>query len=114
MGGPGSGRWPSGGGRATVESCLVLDVDRLRREGHLEPGRCGDWHWPLGGGRVAAVGIRAEPGRLVLTRPGPARRPRARARAGGSGCRSRGEEVVPVVEVPCRLGGVRPYLLCPG
>jgi hypothetical protein len=97
-----------------VESCLALDVDRLRRAGRLEPGRCGDWHWPLGGGRVAAVGTRAEPGRLVLTRPGAA----AAGAGAGAGGRERvpraGEEVVPVVEVPCRLGGVRPYFLCPG
>jgi hypothetical protein len=49
MGGPGSGRWPSDGGRATVESCLVLDVDRLRREGHLEPGRWGAGASPRSG-----------------------------------------------------------------
>lgn len=103
MGGVGSGR-PSGGGRDTVEGCRSLDVNRLHREGCLRPGWSGSWRWTRAGDRVASINLHAEADRLLLSYR----------------CRLRGgewenvEEPVPLVRVPCRFGGNRPYFRCPG
>jgi hypothetical protein len=103
MGGLGSGR-PGGSGRATVESCRSLDVDRLRRAGCLEPGWRGNWRWTEDGETVAWIGLRAEPDLLRLHyRVGL---------AGGEWQEVR--ETVRLVRVPCRFGGTRPYFVCPG
>src|SRR5215218_5074479 len=103
MGGFGSGR-PPGGGRATVEACLALDVGRLRREGCLTPGWSGSCRWTRGDRLVASVALLMEPDRLVL----------AYRRRGGAGGWEVVEEEVAVDRVPCHLGGGRPYFVCPG
>ena len=103
MGGFGSGR-SSGFGRDTVESCRSIDVNRLHREGCLEPSWRGGWQWTQDGEKVASITLRAEDDRLCLS---------YRIRIAG------GEwedvtEPVPIIRVPCRFGGIRPYFLCPG
>jgi hypothetical protein len=103
MGGFGSGR-PSGGGREVVEACRSLDVDRLQRAGCLRPGWSGSWLWTRNGEQVAWIGLRAEAGLLRLM---------YRVRVAG-GEWQEVDETVHTVRVPCRLGGSRPYFVCPG
>ena len=103
MGGFGSGR-PSGFGRATVESCRSLDVNRLHRTGCLRPGWFGGWEWKRDGERVAWISLRAEEHRLVLS---------YRYRRYGEDCEDV-EEPLPIGRVPCRYGGTRPFFICPG
>jgi hypothetical protein len=102
MGGLGSGR-PGGWGRDTVEGCRSLDVNRLHREGCLEPGWSGVWQWTRDGERVAWITLRAEADRLHLS---------YRVRIGGGEWEDV-DETVRVVRVPCRLGGARHYFVCP-
>ena len=48
MGGLGSGR-PSGSGRAKVEGCRSIDVNRLHREGCLRAGSMASCQWTRDG-----------------------------------------------------------------
>lgn len=103
MGGFGSGR-PNGSGRAKVESCRSIDVNRLHKTGCLHPGWWGGWQWTHDGERVAWINLRAEADRLYLS---------YRVRIGGGEWEDVGE-TVRIVHVPCRYGGARPYFICPG
>jgi hypothetical protein len=103
MGGFGSGR-PEGYGRNKVEACCSIDVNRLHREGCLVTGYRGSRTWHIDGERIAAISVRAEEDRLVLT---------YNYRQHGDDGESL-EEPVPIVRVPCRYGGSRPYFICPG
>jgi hypothetical protein len=103
MGGSGSGR-PNGSGRSTVEACRSIDVNQLLRKGCLRPGWRGGWQWMRDGEKVASINLRAEHDRLHLSY---------------RICICGGEwedvaESVGIVRVPCRLGGTRPYFICPG
>src|SRR4051812_29932632 len=103
MGGLGSGR-PSGFGRSTVESCRSLDVNRLHKAGCVAPGWSGGWQWMRDGEQVARINLRAEADRLHLA-----------YRVSISGAEWQDvSETVRIVRVPCRLGGSRPYFICPG
>src|SRR4051794_24431525 len=103
MGGIGSGR-PSGSGRNTVDNCRSLDINKLHRTGCLEPGWAGGWQWTRDGERVAWINLRAEADRIHLT---------YRIRLSGGDWEDV-HETVRIVCVPCRLGGSRPYFVCPG
>lgn len=102
MGGFGSGR-PSGFGRRTADTCHSIDVNRLYREGCLQPGRQGGWEWFRDGKIVASISLRAEDDRLHLS---------YRMRVGGDW--QDVKESVCIIRVPCRFGGTRPYFICPG
>jgi len=105
MGGFGSGR-PSGSGRAKVEGCRSLDVNRLYHEGCLRPGWIGGWQWTRDGEKVASINLRAEDDRLHLT---------YRVRVSGSDWDDVVETVHIVrIAIACRYGGTRPYFICPG
>ena len=97
MGGLGSGR-PSGSGRAKVESCRSLDVNRLHREGCLRSGWTGAWQWTRDGQRVASISLRTDDGVLYLT---------YRVSIGGGDWEDIGESVR-IVRIACRYGGARP------
>jgi hypothetical protein len=103
MGGFGSGR-PSGYGRDTVEGCRSLDVNQMHREGCLRAGWRGIWEWKRNGERIAWIAMRAEEDWIVLN---------YNYRRYGDDWQSV-EEQVPIIRVPCRFGGSRPYFLCPG
>ncbi len=103
MGGFGSGL-PRGAGRDTVEAHRALDADQLNKAGCLRAGWAGDWQWGGDGDQGASVGLRAEHDRLQLSYS---------VRV-GDGAWAEVAETVPLVHVPCRLGGARPYFLCPG
>lgn len=103
MGGFGSGR-PRGGGRATVEMCRSIDVNRLRRDGALVPGWSGTITWTRNGEQVAAIGVRGERDKIVLVY---------------SWSQHRGEAQnvlapIPILWRPCRFGGQQPFFVCPG
>jgi len=102
MGGPGSGRW-RGPGRETVESYRFLDTNRLSMMDYLRPGLSSVYHWN-DGNEVASIKLHAECRWLHL-----------------SYCVCVGDEkwkdvaeTIPIVRVPCRLGGSRTYFICPG
>src|SRR5688500_6985256 len=103
MGGFGSGR-PGGHGRDTVEGCRSIDVNRLHKAGCLQPGWWGGWQWTRDGERVAWINLRAEVDGLHLS---------YRVSIGGGEWEDVAESVR-IVRVPCRLGGARPYFICPG
>ena len=103
MGGLGSGR-QSGSGRGTVGSCRALDINLLNKAGYIGTRCSGSWQWLRDGERVAWIRVFGEVERLKLV---------YRSRRAG-------EEWVDVIEyveiaqVPCHLGGFRPYFICPG
>jgi hypothetical protein len=81
-----------------VGSCLELDVKDLSGRGCLQPGWSGTCQW-IWGGAVFSVALHAEAERLCLSWRGEL------------GDRA---ESIPIVHVPCTLGGSRPYFRCPG
>lgn len=104
MGGLGSGR-PSGGGRTTVEICRAIDVNRLHKAGVLASGWSGGWNWTRNGETVSSISMRGGEDRIVLS---------YRSRIGGEKVWQDVEEPIPILWVPCRYGGRRPYFACPG
>lgn len=103
MGGFGSGRH-SRFGRATVESCRSIDVNRLNRTGCLAVGWSGAWQWTVDGEKVASINLSTRDDHLQLT---------YRVRVGGSEWEDV-TETAHLVHVSCRFGGSRPYFICPG
>ena len=101
MGGYGSGRT---GWKGKVEDCRTLDVNRLSKEGCLQPGNRASLAWTVDGEQVASIGLRAEADRLILN-----------YRVGRNGEDwTDVEEAVPLARSPCRFGGMRTYFVCPG
>ena len=103
MGGFGSGR-PAGGGRPLVEAHRSLDVNRLQRLGCLAPGWSGLWQWTQDGERVAWIGMSATADALRLV---------YRIRSQATDWQDV-DETIAIRRVACRLGGTRPYFVCPG
>jgi hypothetical protein len=101
MGGPGTGRWS--GRRETVESCRCLDVNRLSTVGYLRPGLSSVYRW-TDGNEFASIKLHAEARRLHLS---------YRVCVGDHKWKDVAE-IIPIVRVPCRLGGSRTCFLCPG
>jgi hypothetical protein len=104
MGGLGSTRWAWISTKDTVESNRRLDINRLRKAGCLQPGYSGSWEWKQDGARVAWIQFRREGDRLVLS---------YRIRRHGGEWQDV-KQPTPIVWRPCRLGGARPYFVCPG
>lgn len=101
MGGYGSGRT---GHTQKAEDCRSLDVNRLHREGCLEPGRIGKWVWSRDGRETAHIGYRAEEGRFVLD---------YRVRHYGGEWEDI-KQSTRLTYAPCKYGNKRPYFICPG
>lgn len=95
MGGQGSGRWRRV--RPVVESQLRLDVRDASREGWLVPGFGGVISYSIDGERIGGAALRAEEDALNV------------AYSDGQHFAYR----VRIVRAPCRLGGSRPWFLCP-
>jgi hypothetical protein len=104
MGGFGSTRWAWISTKDTVESNRRLDINRLRHAGCLQPGYWGSWEWKQDGERVARIEFRREGDRLVLS---------YRVRQHGGEWQDV-KQPTPIVWMPCRFGGARPYFVCPG
>jgi hypothetical protein len=101
MGGVGSGRCWSGGGRKTVEACPSIDANLMNREKRLRPGTWGVWRAP---GEGYDIGYSTSEEGLWLV---------FEVSAGGGGWKSI-RQTVAVVRVPCRFGGERAYFVCSG
>jgi hypothetical protein len=82
----------------------AMDVNKLHREGHLQPGWAGGLQWTSGGEKVAAINLRTEAEGLRLT---------YRVRVGDGEWKDVAE-IVRIDRVPCRFGGAQPYFICPG
>jgi hypothetical protein len=104
MGGFGSTRWAWISAKETVEGNRSLDINRLNRAGCLRPGYWGGWEWKRDGERVAWIQFRRDGDRLILS---------YRVRRHGGEWQDV-EQPTPIVWMPCRFGGERPYFVCPG
>lgn len=96
------GGWRYGAGRPAwhvkAESCRLLDVRRLSRDGWLREGASCTWGWHANGESRGTVGMRAESDALVLTYS-----------MNGVPMHQR----LPVLRTACRFGGGRPWFSCP-
>jgi hypothetical protein len=104
MGGFGSTRWAWISTKEAVEGNRSLDINRLNRAGCLRPGYRGGWEWKRDGERVAWIQFRRDGDRLILS---------YRVRRHGGEWQDV-EQPTPIVWIPCRFGGARPYFVCPG
>jgi hypothetical protein len=104
MGGFGSTRWGWTSTKDTVEGNRRLDINQLNRAGCLRPGYQGGWEWKRDGERVAWIQFRRDGNALILS---------YRVRQHGEEWQDV-EKPTPIVWMPCRFGGVRPYFVCPG
>lgn len=100
MGGVGSGRCWSGGGRKTVETRPSIDANLMNREKRLRPGTWGVWRAP-GEGYDIGYSTSEEGLRLAFE-----------VSAGGDW--EKVQQAVSLARVPCRLGGERAYFICAG
>ena len=81
----------------------MLDINQLREKGCLRPGWSSTCQWIVGN-EVALINLLAEADRLSLSYT-------LRVRDGKSEDMT---ETIPIVHLPCRFGGSRPYFICPG
>ena len=103
MGGFGSGRWYSWGGKSTTESQHRVDIRWLKKQGNLQPGTMGSLSWSRSGEQTGSIGYRMEIGRMIL---------QYRHRAGG-GAWEPVEQKIIFDRTPCKYGGARTWFLCP-
>jgi hypothetical protein len=101
MGGYGSGR-PSH--KQKIESCKSLDINRFHRKGILATGRRGSWIWSQDAVEVGRIDYEAQEGCLIL---------KYKVQRYGDEW-EHVRQSTPVVYLPCRYGGQRPYFQCPG
>ena len=89
--------------RTFCETCLWIDVRRLRRDGQLCPGQSFPYCWSQDGQPFGSIHVRIELASIVLSF------------SAGSSDRAEWtsvEQHVPVEWTPCRLGGGRPWFRC--
>ena len=87
-----------------MEANPSLDIDRLNPAGCLRPGYRGGWEWTRDGEQVASLRFWRDANGLVLS---------YRVRDHGGEWQDV-EQPTPIVWMPCRFGGGRPYFVCPG
>ena len=102
MGGRGSGRRTSYGGKPETHDAMPLDIRKLTRKGLLMPGNSLSYKWSVNDQQVAGISIRVEfnYGLMLSYR-----------------VKSTGEVVEQLVQSqtsPCHLGGQRRWFTCPG
>ena len=102
MGGRGSGRRTSYGGKPETHDAMPLDIRKLTRKGLLVPGNSLSYKWSVNDQQVAGISIRVEftYGLMLSYR-----------------VKSTGEVVEQLVQTqtsPCHLGGQRRWFTCPG
>ena len=104
MGGYGSGRWYRWDKRTTLEEVHRLDVRWLKRQGYLQPGVIAPVTWHREGRDSGSITLLCDGTALTLSY-------RHRVQSGDW------QEMTQPVALdwtPCRYGGERPWLLCPG
>ena len=102
MGGRGSGRRTSYGGKPETHDAMPLDIRKLTRKGLLMPGNSLSYKWSVNDQQIAGISIRVEfnYGLILSYR-----------------VKSTGEVVEQLVQTqtsPCHLGGQRRWFTCPG
>lgn len=100
MGGFGSGRRSSYGGKTVTSEATPLDIRKLARNGLLVPGRSFGWCWTVNDREMGAITIRVAEHAVQLCYQK----------------RSTGEAIdqwVQLQSTPCRFGGVRQWFTCP-
>ena len=60
MGGRGSGRCSSYGGKPETRDSMPLDIRKITRKGLLVPGNSFSWQWLVNDHQVAGIGIRVD------------------------------------------------------
>jgi hypothetical protein len=100
MGGIGSGRRCSNGGKPETGVSMPLDLRMIVRRGLLVPGNRFNWHWRANGQESAGITIVVEDAALVLS---------YRRRGIGDVV----EQRVYLQSSPCHLGGSREWFTCP-
>jgi hypothetical protein len=103
MGGSGSGNRSRHGARNVTTDHYALDIRRCARAGALRPGHASQWQWRRNETAVAAIDIRAEHDRVILS---------YRIRREGEDWQDERYPVL-ILRTPCHLGGMRPWFLCP-
>jgi hypothetical protein len=103
MGGYGSGRWFSYGGKTTTENQHRIDIRWLKKQGNLHPGNRGSISWSQGDTKTGSIGYRIEKDRMILN---------YRHRAHG-GEWEPVEQAISFDRTPCNYGGTRTWFLCP-
>ena len=104
MGGMGSGRRSSYGGKNKTENSLPLDIRKLQRTGLMAPGRGISWEWSVNGKPIAGIRVKVEVARVVLA---------YRHRPRGESEWQNVEQLAYMEHTPCTYGGTRPWWLCP-
>ncbi len=103
MGGYGSGRWYSWGGKTTTESQHQIDIRWLKKQGYLQPCAMGSLSWSRRGEQTGSIGYRLEADRMILNYR---HRPR-------DGEWENVEQAISFDRTPCNYGGYRTWFLCP-
>ena len=67
MGGRGSGRRTSYGGKPETSDAMPLDIRKITKKGLLEPGTRFSWQWLINDRPVAGISIRVENQTLMLS-----------------------------------------------
>jgi hypothetical protein len=100
MGGRGSGRQATYGGKDVTEDSSPLDIRKLARAGLLVPGNSFGWKWVVCDRETSAITIQVSEQAVQLCYQK----------------RSTGEVIdqwVHLQSTPCRFGGVRQWFTCP-
>ncbi|MBK7463339.1 MAG: hypothetical protein IPJ50_11980 [Betaproteobacteria bacterium] len=100
MGGYGSGRQST---KRTTSSFLRLDIQTLKRDGMLTPGRTSRVYWLRRGSEIASIKVRAEGSRVVIAYRSEIR----------NGEWQEKEYPVQIERTDCNLGGQRVWFWCP-
>lgn len=100
MGGRGSGRHSSYGGKPETNDSMPLDIRRIARRGLLIPGSSFGWQWTVNDRTVASIRIWVDRESLVLS---------YRMKSTGEVV----EQRVQMQTTPCHLGGQRHWFTCP-
>src|SRR5450759_1926820 len=99
MGGRGSGRRCSYGGKPETDDAMPLDIRKLSRKRLLVPGNSFSWQWTVNNRVVSSISLRVESQALVLS---------YRKRSTGENV----EQRVQTQTSPCHLGGQRRWFTC--
>lgn len=100
MGGRGSGRRSSYGGKPETNDSMPLDIRKITRKGLLVPGSSLGWQWTVNDRPVASIRIWVDRESLVLS---------YRMKSTGEVV----EQRVQMQTTPCHLGGQRHWFTCP-
>ena len=88
----------------TCESCISIDARRWQRQGRLCPGLSFSCSWNWGEEQFGSINVRTKTDAVVLM---------YRARGWRDADWKSVERRVPITWTACRLGGQRPWFVCP-